>query len=93
MEVPVSVGKQHGGKRPAGAQFAPDVEQMVQDRFSALFELIDQLIVNGTIQSAVPYTLVRPEPAESPFYCAFPQRGADGEYYPWATIHDPAPRP
>jgi hypothetical protein len=88
----VSVGTPSGTAVLTRAQFAPDEEAIIQDRFKAIFELVEALIEEGRIQSVREYPLVNPVPAMSPRYCEFSPVTKGGTDCRWTTVRAPSLR-
>jgi len=71
----------------SAAQYTPEEENRIEDRFAAIYTLIDELIGSGHIEEVREYPLVRPAPPGAPHYCEFPARGL------WTVIRRPVFRP
>lgn len=89
----VSVGVPGTRGAPPRAQFSTDEEHLIQDRFAAVLQLVDEMITEGIITSAEPYPIVRPAPNDAPVYCEFPEHTMDGKPCAWSLIHGPDLRP
>lgn len=85
----VSVGKPDSKGTRSRAQFTSAEETIIEDRFQAIHDLVDELIAEGKIRDAAVYPIVRPAPADSPAYCEFPSLTNKNKPCPWSAIRAP----
>ena len=88
----VSVGAPGARPAPSAAQFTPEEERNIEDRFQVIMDLVEELIVDGKIDEAREYPLVRPVPAGAPSYCEFPSSDKV-KPWPWSMVREPLRRP
>ncbi len=92
QERQVSVGASGNRPAPTAAQFTPEEERTIEDRFQAIKDLVDDLMLEGKIDEAIEYPLVRPAPAGAPTYCEFPS-SLEVKPWPWSMVRNPIRRP
>ncbi|BAO28335.1 hypothetical protein [Sulfuritalea hydrogenivorans] len=92
MPQRVSVGVPGTRPAPSAAQFTPEEERNIEDRFQAIMDLVEELIGEGRIDDVREYPLVRPIPADAPNYCEFPFSD-DTKPWPWSMVREPLRRP
>lgn len=88
----ISVGVPGTGDVLPRAQFSPEEENLIEDRFVAILQLVEEMVEAKHIDGFAPFPIIRPAPSESPMYCEFPEVTRDGAPCAWSLIFGPTLR-
>jgi hypothetical protein len=84
----VSVGDGSHQPSPPKAQFTPEEERLIEDKFEEILSLVQDLIDDGDITSVNLYPVVDPAPDGEPTYCRFPYSDIQRPW-PWSMVKVP----